>query len=562
MLTSMSAPALQLWKVVKRYGFRRKHEALREVSLSVAQGEVFGLAGPNGAGKTTLIKLLLGLTMPDEGEVRLFGRRPDDPRVRQRVGFVPESVELPPAASPRALVRRVAKLRGIDSRSFVPRGIEQLQRLGMGELLDRPAGKLSKGEKQRTLLALSLMPDPELLVLDEPTDGLDPLGRALVRRVLREEQQRGRTIFLNSHLLSETEKVCTRIAILNRGRVVREHEVRQHRETSTEVVLSEGSLVVEHDDLRSLNLQLDRLRQEGKLISEVRRVREDLETTFEAAVLGADRQQLEIGPQPPEPEPGANDPLRMPKAVLRVAAEIVEDLRSRRIGWIVFAIAVALVLVSLWALHSELAKAAQAAAKTWRDSFEPATFGKYTAEVLFWALLSSTAIFASFFAPPLLDPRRSVFLLAQPVGRGDLAGGIFLAVCGFTLAEYVFIDSLMFGGLRFLGVAVDPRFLLVPLAQLVGFGAIYAVELAVSYVISAALAACAIGLALIIVTVALSAHYDSAWLSLLPRLNGLSTQASHFGQGHPAAPAPFVETLLFIGAFLLFTLFLARRSER
>src|SRR5437868_1931102 len=110
----MAAPALQLWRVVKRYGLRRKHEALRGVSLSVAPGECFGLAGPNGAGKTTLIKLLLGLAQPDEGEVRLFGQRPDDPEVRRRVGFVPESVELPPAASPRALVKRIARLRGLD----------------------------------------------------------------------------------------------------------------------------------------------------------------------------------------------------------------------------------------------------------------------------------------------------------------------------------------------------------------------------------------------------------------------------------------------------------------
>src|ERR1700742_3934879 len=132
-------PALQLWGVVKRYGIFHKHEALRDVSLQVARGDCFGLAGPNGAGKTTLIKLLLGLAQPDEGEVRLFGQRPDDPEVRRQVGFVPELVELPPSASPRALMRRFARLRGLGP-AFAQRGLEQLERMGMSGLLDRAAG--------------------------------------------------------------------------------------------------------------------------------------------------------------------------------------------------------------------------------------------------------------------------------------------------------------------------------------------------------------------------------------------------------------------------------------
>ncbi|MGE5048991.1 MAG: ABC transporter ATP-binding protein, partial [Deltaproteobacteria bacterium] len=170
--------ALQLWGVRKRYGVFRKHEALRGVSIRVEPGECYGLAGPNGAGKTTLIRILLGLSLPDDGEVRVFGQRPDDPEVRRRIGFVPEAAELSPQASPRRLVRRFALLRGLELREAEPQGIAQLERLGMSELLERPAGKLSKGEKQRTLLALALMGSPDLLILDEPTDGLDPMGRA------------------------------------------------------------------------------------------------------------------------------------------------------------------------------------------------------------------------------------------------------------------------------------------------------------------------------------------------------------------------------------------------
>ncbi|HUJ28545.1 MAG TPA: ATP-binding cassette domain-containing protein, partial [Myxococcales bacterium] len=133
----MSEPVIQLWNVRKSYGVFRRSEALRGVSICVRRGECYGLAGPNGAGKTTLIRLLLGLAMPDEGEVRLLGERPDDPRVRARVGFVPESAELPPAASPRDLVRRFARLRGLP-REAAAAGLQQLDRLGVSELLDRP----------------------------------------------------------------------------------------------------------------------------------------------------------------------------------------------------------------------------------------------------------------------------------------------------------------------------------------------------------------------------------------------------------------------------------------
>src|SRR5438552_11351662 len=266
-------PALQLWSVGKRFGAFRPREVLRGVSIRVERGECYGLAGPNGAGKTTLIRLLLGLSAPDSGEVRLFGQRPDDPEVRARVGFVPEAAELPGAASPRALVRRFARLRGL--RDAEQQGLALLDRLGMAELLDRPAHKLSKGEKQRTLLALSLLGEPELLVLDEPTDGLGPIGRALVRRVLREERAQGRTVFLNSHLLSETERICTRVGILHRGELVREETVRAPRDAAgpTAVSLAGGETVlVVHDDLAQLHARLDELRARGALIAEVQRV--------------------------------------------------------------------------------------------------------------------------------------------------------------------------------------------------------------------------------------------------------------------------------------------------
>jgi len=202
-----AVPAVQLLGVEKAYGLVQPRPALRGVSLRIARGECYGLAGRNGAGKTTLIKVMLGLIAPDAGEARVFGVRPDVPDIRRRVGFVPEAAELPKGASPLQLVRRWARLRGLPVQAAVAQGETNLRRLGMGDLLHRPAHRFSKGEKQRTLVVLALLGEPELLVLDEPTDGLDPLGRALVRKVILEECAQGRTVFINSHLLSETERV-------------------------------------------------------------------------------------------------------------------------------------------------------------------------------------------------------------------------------------------------------------------------------------------------------------------------------------------------------------------
>src|SRR5205814_9261732 len=214
--------AVQFLGFVESYGPFQHRPTRRDLSLRIERGECNGLAGRNGAGKTTLIKVMLGLIAPDAGEARVFGVRPDVPDIRRRVGFVPEAAELPRGASPLQLVRRWARLRGLPVQAAVAQGETNLRRLGMGELLHRPAHRFSKGEKQRTLVVLALLGEPELLVLDEPTDGLDPLGRALVRKVILEECAQGRTVFINSHLLSETERVCTRVGILHDGQLVRE----------------------------------------------------------------------------------------------------------------------------------------------------------------------------------------------------------------------------------------------------------------------------------------------------------------------------------------------------
>jgi ABC-2 type transport system ATP-binding protein len=593
------APALQLWSVGKRFGIFRKREVLRGVSIRVERGECYGLAGPNGAGKTTLIRILLGLAAPDSGEVRLLGQRPDEPSARAKVGFVPEAAELPPAASPRALVRRFARLRGL--RDVEQQGLAQLDRLGMAELLDRPANRLSKGEKQRTLLALSLLGEPELLILDEPTDGLDPLGRALVRRVLREEREKGRTVFLNSHLLSETERICTRVGILHRGQLVREHAVSSASESasgSSAVVLSnppppvegvrpapslqgqatesEGSTVlVDHDDVAQLNAALDRLRAAGAQIVEVRRVRADLEASFEAAVQGGEQPPADPGPMPPEPAPTRADPLRAVRATLRVAQEIAADMASRKVGWIALGIALVLLALFLWILRNEMVGGAAAAAHRWASSGGLTDeaglshwLGRLAAAFAFWALLPGSVIFAAFFAPPLLDPRRTILLFAQPLSRGDVAAALFATVCALVVCEHVFVIALLFGGIRWLGVGLSPLFLLVFVPLLFAFAALYGISLALTYATrSGPIAGAAAMLIFLLAAVAGSSippglNAQAAAAAVLPRITALGEQAGRMGGGDGPRLAPFALTAAFAAASFLVALVVARGSER
>ncbi len=205
-------------KLTKRFGAVR---ALDGMNLDVPQGACFGLVGENGAGKTTFIKILLGICRADDGSVQVLGGSPDDVRVRRRIGYLPERLSLPPAFTPVAFLKSVARLRGMhmpDMKDRIPR---VLSMVGLQEeAWSRRTGGFSKGMKQRTGLAAALLGDPELLVLDEPTDGIDPLGRARVRDVILAQKQRGATVFLNSHLLAETERICDHVAVMSRGAVV------------------------------------------------------------------------------------------------------------------------------------------------------------------------------------------------------------------------------------------------------------------------------------------------------------------------------------------------------
>ncbi len=204
-----------------RSAFGPSIEALQPLDLEVERGEIFGLLGPNGAGKTTLVKLLLGIALPSGGEGRLFGRSIREAEARRPVGFLPESHRFPDYLTAAQVLDAYARIAGVDEAERTRRIPEMLERVRMSKWADTRVRKFSKGMMQRLGLAQALVNAPELVFLDEPTDGVDPVGRREIRDLLLEISREGTTIFLNSHLLSEVEQVCTRVAILKEGRLAR-----------------------------------------------------------------------------------------------------------------------------------------------------------------------------------------------------------------------------------------------------------------------------------------------------------------------------------------------------
>lgn len=210
-----------LKKTYRSYTWRgRKHvQAVRGVSLQAQRGEVFGLLGPNGAGKTTLIKMLLGVIRPSAGKATVLGQSIGSPIARSRVGYLPESLRVDRHHTARSALRYYGRLSRMDAKSIAKRSDELLELVGLQGRDREPVVRFSKGMYQRLGLAQALLHNPDLLVLDEPTDGLDPVGRNEVRRVIERLRDAGKTIFLNSHILQEVELVCSRVAIMAAGQL-------------------------------------------------------------------------------------------------------------------------------------------------------------------------------------------------------------------------------------------------------------------------------------------------------------------------------------------------------
>ena len=210
-----------LSKTYSRSLFRKGFRALDGVTLEVGRGSVFGLLGPNGAGKTTLIKILLGLVRGFEGRASLLGEPAGSVASRRRVGYLPEAHRLPTYLTGRQVMELFGQMCGRDVAFLRARIPALLEKVGMTKDADRKMREYSKGMMQRIGLAQALIHEPELVFLDEPTDGVDPIGRAAIREVVMDLRSRGVTIFINSHLLMEVELICDQVVIMNHGRVLR-----------------------------------------------------------------------------------------------------------------------------------------------------------------------------------------------------------------------------------------------------------------------------------------------------------------------------------------------------
>ena len=264
----------------------RRVVAVKRVSFEVERGDIFGFLGPNGAGKTTTIKMLTGLIRPSSGSARLFGERVPSARARARLGFLPESPYIYPYLTPLEFVELSGRLSGVPGRLLRERARRVLTQVGIAYAADRRVGRLSKGMLQRTGLAAALVGDPELLILDEPMSGLDPVGRKEVRDLIFDERKKGRTIFFSTHILSDVEMLCDRVTILRRGEVVVGGRLADL--LKREVRRTDVTLMAAPDDLLA--------RYEAERHS-VRRVGERavVEIEGEAAVPGVLQQALDAG---------------------------------------------------------------------------------------------------------------------------------------------------------------------------------------------------------------------------------------------------------------------------
>jgi ABC-2 type transport system ATP-binding protein len=301
----MTSPVIEVTglKKVYRSALRTSRiTALDGIDFTVAPGEMFGLLGPNGAGKTTTVKILLDLTRPTAGEARIGGLPAGNPESRRHVGYLPEGHKIPGYLTARQTLSIFGRMSGMESKEIQLRGFELLEKLRIEKWIDVRVKKFSKGMTQRLGLACALIHSPKVLLLDEPTDGVDPVGRREIRDLLKAEAANGTAVLLNSHLLSEIELTCDRVAVLRSGKcaafgrvedLTRRAEqykmvatpiddalVAAFRETGAVVERVNGHMILSVEGVQHLNALVDKLRASGGMLSELAPVRSTLEDVF------------------------------------------------------------------------------------------------------------------------------------------------------------------------------------------------------------------------------------------------------------------------------------------
>ncbi|MFQ5636543.1 MAG: ABC transporter ATP-binding protein [bacterium] len=249
--------AVETLQLTKIFG-RKKITALSEVSIAVESGIIFGLLGPNGAGKTTLIKILLGILFPTNGSARIMGHPLHNIKVKEKIGYLPENHKYPDFLKGGEVLDYFAMLSGVGKMRRRRNKKELLKLVDMEKWQHTKLKKYSKGMLQRLALAQAMINDPEILFLDEPTDGVDPIGRKRIRDILWRLREEGKTIFINSHMLSEVERVCDEVAILNKGELLRVGTVHELT-TPSKTYRFETSQIANNilDDLGKHTLKLD-----------------------------------------------------------------------------------------------------------------------------------------------------------------------------------------------------------------------------------------------------------------------------------------------------------------
>jgi ABC-2 type transport system ATP-binding protein len=306
----MSDLAIKTVNLTKRYSglwSKQAVDAVKNLNLEVYRGEIFGFLGPNGAGKTTTIKVLLGIIYPTEGEAYVLGQPAGDPKNHYRISYLPENPYFYDFMTGREILTFYAKLFGIAEPERSKRVNELLDRVGLSRAADQTLRTYSKGMLQRIGLAQCLINDPELLILDEPTAGLDPIAHIDIRDMILDLRNQGKTLFISSHQLSDVERVCDRVAILNKGVMVQlgrieellagghveviadkvpDNAVEPIRQLGGKVSLHDGRLIVEQPDNGSVDRVIDIVRAAGGHIVSVKPYRRSLEDLFVETIQG------------------------------------------------------------------------------------------------------------------------------------------------------------------------------------------------------------------------------------------------------------------------------------